>query len=186
MRIAEQALRVAAVASVLVLSSPATSAEEAYIVEMGSYPVRSGPGLSSPVLGRIKVGEKVEVLARSSGWAQIAAPEIKGWVVETGVGAEPPAILAAGPLQERVSALEAGLQGLEEEKRALLEENSRLSGKAADLEKEAGGLRSAAAAAPRRERLWTMGLGGALVILGWVAGFALSRRRGSPGRYRIE
>ena len=57
------------------------------------------------MLGRIKVGEKVDILGRSSGWAQVASPQIKGWVVETGLGAEPPAAVSVAPLREQLSSL---------------------------------------------------------------------------------
>jgi uncharacterized protein YgiM (DUF1202 family) len=42
--------------------------------------VRSGPGSSNPVVGGLRYGQRVKIISRQSGWAQIQDPE--GWSPE--------------------------------------------------------------------------------------------------------
>jgi hypothetical protein len=88
-------------------------------------------------------------------------------------------------MQERLAVLETSVTALETEKTALAEENARLAARVGEIEaaydkskKEVANVRSAG-------HFREIALGGGLVIIGWLAGFAVRRRSGS-GRYQIE
>ncbi len=61
--------------------------------------VRSGPGISSPVISTIPVGTQVKVLKRQDGWAQIESPA--GWCSESylsfGTSSTPPGTATPPP-----------------------------------------------------------------------------------------
>lgn len=161
-------------------------AEEAWVVESEGYTLREAPKPGAKSVGSVKVGERVFVLGRAAGWIQVETGERRGWVTESGIGAEAPASLRLGPLQERVSGLEASVGRLEGERASLQEENRRLGERVAELEDALSRSRREAAEARTSGRLGVMALGGGLVILGWIAGYALAalRRRGGT-RYTI-
>lgn len=174
-------------ASLLPLPVSPARAEEAFVVEVESYSLREAPRGAAKATGRVKVGEKVFVVGRSAGWAQVEAGDRKGWLAEQGIGAEPPAALRLAPLQERVSGLETSVQELAAERTSLQEENARLSSRVGELEQSLGRAQKEAAAARSSSRIGEVALGGGLVIVGWLAGygFAAARRRSGSTRYHI-
>jgi uncharacterized protein YgiM (DUF1202 family) len=164
---------------------PATLvAEDAYIVEMDGFSLRSEPKPGSPTTGRIKIGEKVVVTSRATGWVQVEKGELKGWLSESAVKNEPPASLRLGPMQERLAALESTASDLETEKKGLAEENARLATRVGELETACDKAKKEVAEVRSAGHFREIALGGALVIIGWLAGFAVRRRSG--GRYQIE
>lgn len=169
----------------LLLLPVVVAAEEAFIVEMEGYTLRSAPKVSGLASGRVKVGTRVLVTGRTSGWVQVEAGDQKGWLSESAVGSELPASVRLGPVQERVAALETNLQTLEAEKKGLQEENARLGSRVGELEQSFARAKKEAVDARATGRFREMALGGGLVILGWLAGYAL-RRRGGSSRYRIQ
>lgn len=169
----------------LLLIPRRVAAEEAYIIEMGGYTLRGAPKVTAAVAGRVKVGDKVFVTGRTSGWVQVETVDQKGWLSESAVGSELPASIRLGPIQERVSGLEVSLRNLEEEKKNLQEENVRLGSRVGELEKSYERARKEVADARASGRFREIALGGGLVIIGWLAGYAL-RRRGGSSRYRME
>lgn len=180
-------LAAAAAALLLPLSALPARAEEVYVVDVDSYTLREAPRGAAKATGRVKVGEKVFVVGRAEGWVQVETGDRKGWLAAQGVGAEPPASTRLGPLQERVGALETGVQELAAEKTALQEENARFSSRVGELEQSLARSRKEAADARAAGKTGAIALGGGLVILGWLAGygFAAARRRGASTRYHL-
>lgn len=175
-----------AAAAVLLLAA-AAAAEEAYVVEMSSYVLRSAPRSGAPSVGRVQVGERVFVIDRDAGWAQVEIGDRKGWLPETGVGTNAPAVNSLGPMQERIAGLEARVAESEGEKTALREENSRLGARISELEQTVQHSSGAVAAAKSSVRFREMALGGGLVILGWLAGYGFAAaRRSRRGATRYE
>lgn len=174
---------------VLALSPPATIlAEEVYVVEMTSYALRDAPKSSAKIIGRVRVGQKVAAPAREGGWVLLDTGEHRGWIPESGVGAEEPALARVGPLEERVAALESERATLASESRSLREERGRASSRVAALESELAQVRGDKASSRTMARVTAMALGGALVIVGWIAGWAFASRGRSRGgtRYRLD
>lgn len=165
------------------------SAEEAFIVDIKGYVLRSAPGIAAGVAGRVKVGDKVFVTGRNSGWVQVEIGDQQGWLLESAIGGEPPASIQLGPVQERLAALEAGAQDLENQKQSLQHENIRLGSRITELETQLARAKKEIIDTRSSGRFKELALGGGLVIVGWLAGYALaalSRRRGGSSRYRIE
>ncbi len=165
---------------------PPVSAEEAWVVESEGWTIREGPKLGSKPLGSVRVGERVSVVGRAPGWVRVQAGDRTGWVTESGIGVEPPASLQLEPLRERLAQLEAGTGGLESERAALQAENLRLGSRVGELEQSLARARKDADEVRTSGRLGVLALGGGLVIVGWIAGFAFaSLRRRSAARYTI-
>lgn len=175
--------------ALLALFSTAFAAESGYVVGLGSYPLRGNPQFSSPSIGRVRVGERVNIVERGSGWVRIEVGEKTGWVLESIVGRKPPAALQLGPLRARLKDLEVNLGEQLEENEVLREDSARLAERVAVLEKDLKKSQKIVAESRSYQRLWGIALGGGLVIFGWIAGYslaALSRRRGSKRKYHLE
>jgi len=183
-------LLAAGLAALLALAPAAAPAapEDAWIVEIDSYTMRAAPKTGSKVVGRARLGEKVRVLGRDDGWAEIETGEGRGWVIDSAVGREAPAVSLVGPLQDRVGGLEASVASLEAERDTLRADNTALEARVGELEEALERARRDAASARGSGRFREMALGGGLVVLGWIAGFAfaaLRRRRAAGTRYTI-
>ena len=62
------------------VTSSSTATQTNAVCTVRGLNVRSGPGLSYPVITGLTYGQKVKVLERTNGWAQIESPS--GWCAE--------------------------------------------------------------------------------------------------------
>ena len=178
------------VAGVLFALTPAAApvmAEEAWVVASEGWTMRAAPKLGAKPVGSVRVGEKVSVTGRAPGWVEVEAGGRKGWVTESGIGADAPESLQLEPLRERVATLAAGASRLESDRAGLQEENLRLDSRVGELEQSLARARKEAVDVRASGRTWAIALGGGLVILGWIGGYAFAalRRRGGGTRYTI-
>jgi hypothetical protein len=183
------ALTVGVTLALALAAAPAGSAETGYIVGLNTYPMREAPQFSDPAVARITVGEKVTILEKQSGWFRIRAGEKSGWMPESVVGLEAPAVIQVGPLRRKAEEMEGNLTRLVRENNTLKDENEKLLSRVTALGEDVEGYREKVAGARNYQRLSTIALGGGLVIFGWVAGFALasaSRRKAGKTKYRLD
>jgi hypothetical protein len=170
-------------------AAPAVSAETGYVVGLNTYPLREAPQFADPAVARIKVGEKVAILERQTGWFNVRVGEKTGWMPESVVGLDPPPAVQVGPLRRKAEEMEGNLTRLVRENNTLKDENEKLLSRVTDLGEDVEKYRKKVAGARNYQRLSAIALGGGLVIFGWVAGFALassSRRREKKGKYRFD
>ncbi len=183
------ALTVGVTLALALAAAPAGSAETGYIVGLNTYPMREAPQFSDPAVARITVGEKVTIIEKQSGWFRIRAGEKSGWMPESVVGFEAPAVIQVGPLRRKAEEMEGNLTRLVRENNTLKDENEKLLSQVTALGEDVEGYREKVAGARNYQRLSTIALGGGLVIFGWVAGFALasaSRRKAGKKKYRLD
>jgi hypothetical protein len=175
------------VLAVATLAVHPAAAEEAWVVESEGWTLRDAPKLGGKPVGSVRVGEKVFVTGRAPGWVRVETGDRAGWVTESGIGADAPPSLQLEPLRERLAALEAGTSRLEGERAGLQEENARLGARVGELEESLARTRKDATDARASGRTGAVALGGGLVIVGWLAGYAFAalRRRGGGTRYTI-
>lgn len=74
--------------------------------------LRSRPDTKAPLLARVPVGEAVQVLTISGGWATIQREGITGYMMEQYLKAQE-AVSAPGSVEQRLAALEARVTALE-------------------------------------------------------------------------
>jgi uncharacterized protein YgiM (DUF1202 family) len=68
--------------SVPVKSSQSATAADSYgICNTSGLSVRSGPGVTYPIVGGLTYGQRIKILSRKSGWTQIETPS--GWCNES-------------------------------------------------------------------------------------------------------
>lgn len=90
----------------IVFEMPTISAKgETVIINTKSLNVRSGPGLTYPVTGSMKKGERAEVLATSGDWHEIRFGSGKGWIASWLVVSEEAKENAARTAVSKVNAL---------------------------------------------------------------------------------
>jgi SH3 domain protein len=136
--------------------------------------LRSGGTLGHRVIGSVAPGERLEVLARSNGWARVRTPGGKeGWVVEAHVDAQAPPLERVGVLEEEAARLRAQLAGLETERDQLETAASELEGRDAERTSELDRLlrENARLSAGERWAEWLTGAG--LLAVGMLAGALL-------------
>ena len=74
--------------------------------------LRSRPDKSAAVLAKVPIGETVQVLTISGGWATIQREGITGYMMEQYLKAQE-AVSAPGNIEARLAALEARVTALE-------------------------------------------------------------------------
>jgi len=180
-----------ALLAALLLGSPAMplAAERGYVAGLASYPLRDTPQFSAPAATRLPVGMGLTVLERKDGWVSVRAGEKSGWMPDSVVGGEAPAVVQLEPLQERTRAAEARVGKLSRENDGFRERNESLEERVVSLVEDLDEARELASGARGSRRLQGMALGGGLVLFGWVTGYALASRSGqskSKGRLIID
>lgn len=176
-----------------------------YVSDEISIVMRSAPGADAPSLGSLASGAQLELLESSGGYAHVrTADGREGWVTERYLKAEPPARERAehaqkqlADVQQELAAAKAELQKTQEERDKLLQDMARIAegapaavspelaqeaeelrARVQQLEQERAELAARSASRQKQEEQWTMLLGGALVLVGFVlAWLALPKRR---------
>ncbi len=82
--------------------NPAASISPNAICITSALNVRSGPGSSNPVVGGLRYGQRVKIIDRQNGWAQIQDPE--GWSPEAYLSFEQTSTPAQGENSQPVAA----------------------------------------------------------------------------------
>ena len=165
------------------------AAETGFVAGLASYPLRDSPQFSAPAAARLPVGTGLTVLERKDGWVSVRAGKKSGWMPDSVVGGEAPAVVQLEPLQERTRAAEARVGKLSRENDGFRERNESLEERVASLVEDLDEARELASGARSSRRLQGMALGGGLVLFGWVTGYALASRSGqakSKGRLIVD
>jgi len=134
--------------------------------------VRPSPDSHAAPTGVIKTGMRLEVLESSNGYVRIKTDDdLEGWVKDTYIVNNPPAIITLQALQQRQGTLEGKLKTLEENNQVLQEANRVLNQRLDQLSAERAQwqLTQARATLANKEASWFWWLIGILMIAG--AGF---------------
>jgi len=146
--------------------------ETAYVSDTMRVGVRPSPDSHAAPTGVIKTGMRLEVLESSNGYVRIKTDDdLEGWVKDTYIVNNPPAIITLQALQQRQGTLEGKLKTLEENNQVLQEANRVLNQRLDQLSAERAQwqLTQARATLANKEASWFWWLIGILMIAG--AGF---------------
>jgi SH3 domain protein len=105
-----------------------------YITDRIEIGLRSGTGLEYRVLGRVKTGDRVEVLEGDRNWSKIKLPDgTVGWINTTFLVDQIKAVPVVDPkIQEELQEVKETVQGLSREKEMLVQEKNRLTKEVAE------------------------------------------------------
>ena len=154
------------------VSAGTVLAETAYVSDTLRVGVRPSPNSHAAPTGVIKTGMRLEVLESSNGYVRIKTDDdLEGWVKDTYIVNNPPAIITLQALQQRQGTLEGKLKTLEENNQVLQEANRVLNQRLDQLSAERAQwqLTQARATLANKEASWFWWLIGILMIAG--AGF---------------
>jgi len=154
------------------VSAGTVLAETAYVSDTLRVGVRPSPDSHAAPTGVIKTGMRLEVLESSNGYVRIKTDDdLEGWVKDTYIVNNPPAIITLQALQQRQGTLEGKLKTLEENNQVLQEANRVLNQRLDQLSAERAQwqLTQARATLANKEASWFWWLIGILMITG--AGF---------------
>jgi uncharacterized protein YgiM (DUF1202 family) len=154
------------------VSAGTVLAETAYVSDTLRVGVRPSPDSHAAPTGVIKTGMRLEVLESSNGYVRIKTDDdLEGWVKDTYIVNNPPAIITLQALQQRQGTLEGKLKTLEENNQVLQEANRVLNQRLDQLSAERAQwqLTQARATLANKEASWFWWLIGILMIAG--AGF---------------
>jgi SH3 domain protein len=111
-----------------VLGVPATAAEVAWVKDELRINLRSGPGVQFRIMGRLKTGDRVEVLQQGDGWTQIRVPEKgDGWIPEGYLQGTPPAGMRLAKSEAQTADFRQQLDDLTAQVESLGQENEALA-----------------------------------------------------------
>jgi SH3 domain protein len=163
----------------IVLGTPAHG-EVAWIKDELRINLRSGPGVQFRILGRLKTGDRLEVLQRGDGWTEVrTGDQGDGWIPEGYLQGAPPAGMRLAQSEAATEEFREQIDSLAGQVDALGQENASLAARdgeqRAEIERLTGENRELKAGARWPE--WITGAS----ILG--AGMAIGAiLRGTPGR----
>lgn len=95
------------------LAVPAPAAESGFAAKASDVLERPVPG--SRVIGRIGKKQGIEILARSGGWAKIAAGGASGWVAAGDLRLAPRRTATSAPPARATGGRDTGIRGFSEE-----------------------------------------------------------------------
>jgi SH3 domain protein len=181
----------ALVVSLLTMQSGEAVAEQGWVRGEIRLNIRTGPGTQYRIVGGIKTGDGVEVLARGENWTKVRMTvdgEVReGWIPEGYLKPEPPPTIRLERAESRVITLAQELDTLKGESGKLRDTNEILStqdtdqqAKIKDLTMDNMELRAGA-----RYPEWITGA--SIFASGMVAGAMVHRRsaRRQPSRIRL-
>jgi SH3 domain protein len=154
------------------ISAGTVIAETGYVSDTLRVGVRPAPDSHAAPTGVIKTGMRLKVLESRNGYVRVKTEEgLEGWVKDTYIVKEPPAMITLLALQQQHGTLESKLKILEENNQVLQEANRVLNQRLDQLSAERAQWQIAQARATlsNKEISWFWWLLGILVIAG--AGF---------------
>ena len=158
--------------TVVFVSAGAVRAETAYVSDTLRVGVRPAPDSHAAPTGVIKTGMRLEMLESRNGYVRVKTKEgLEGWVKDTYIVKEPPAMITLQALQQRQGKLEGKHKTLEENNQVLQEANRVLNQRLDQLSAERAQwqLAQARATLGNKKASWIWWLLGILMIAG--AGF---------------
>ena len=110
----------ASLAAAALFALPATAAaERAWVKDEVRLNLRIGPETKYRILGGLKTGDSVEIMARGDGWTQVRFGDREGWIPAGFLQPEPPAgvqlerhLAETAELRERFSTLSTEVEEL--------------------------------------------------------------------------
>jgi SH3 domain protein len=113
---------------VAALLPAAAAAEPQWVWGESTFELRTGPGIQYRIVAYVKKDERVDVLTRESGWAQVRnAAEERGWLLERYLQREPPPSVQLERARAELATARAELDSLGREAAELREESARLT-----------------------------------------------------------
>ena len=156
----------------LFVSAGTVLAETGYVSDTLRVGLRPAPDSHAAPIGVIKTGMRLEVLESSNGYVRVKTEdELEGWVRDTYIVNNPPAMITLKALQQTQGTLEGKLKTLQENNQVLQEANRVLNQRLDQLSAERAQwqLSQARATLSNKETSWLWWLIGVLMIAG--AGF---------------
>ena len=116
-------------ACVVLLCAAEVQAERAWVKDEVRINVRTGPGTQYRILGVLKTGDSVQVLAREESWTQIQpSGKESGWIPTGYLAVHAPARIALAKREAEVAELREQLGKITESEATLRTKNDELSG----------------------------------------------------------
>jgi len=171
----------------MLLCAAAAQAERAWVKDEVRINVRTGPGTQYRILGVLKTGDSVQVLAREESWTQIEPSDMEpGWIPSGYLAAAAPARVSLAKREAEVVELRERVEKLAKSEGELLTKNDALSGADGEQRDEVTRL--------TRENLelkagarWPEWITGACIIVsGMLIGAFLQRSMGRRRAPRIK
>ena len=160
----------------------AAAAESAWVKDDLRLNLRTGAGTEFRIIGVMKSGDHIDVLARQDGWTQVRSREgVEGWIPEGYLQAEATAGLRLASREGEVAELQEKFSALDEEAQKLRDTNATL--KVRDVEQTAQVDRlsreNMAYRAGARWPDWITGAGilSSGMLVGWILKTSSGRRR---------
>ena len=118
-----------AVLAVLLFAIPAP-AERAWVKDELRINLRTGPGVSYRIVGRMTTGDTVEVLEKGEGWTRVRMAELgEGWIPDGYLQPTPPARLRLDQSESQTEELRTRLETLTQRNTELEAQNATLTGR---------------------------------------------------------
>lgn len=161
----------------LAATAPTASAKPAWVKGEVRLNLRAGSGSEFKIIGSVRTGDELDVLANTKDWTRIKTAKGKiGWIPAGYLEEEPPPVLRLKKLEEQSEVLQKELSAVRGEAMTLRETNATLS--AADSgqksELEALQLENLELRAGARYQEW---ITGALILaIGMIVGAIMHRR----------
>ncbi len=163
------------------------AAEASWVKDEVNLQLRTGAGNAFRIVGQIKTGDSVTIVSRGEGWTQVRTDAGKaGWVPAGFLQADPPARMALEKLEAANQALQAEVEKLTRQTSTLRSSNEELSGHDSGQKQQIERLtrENYELHASARWPEWITGA--AIVFVGMVLGWLLSRSSGRRRQQRIR
>ncbi len=121
----------------ILLETPAASAEPAWVRGGVRINLRTDAGTQFRIIGGVTTGDAVEIVGRTEGWTQVRLPDGKtGWIPAGYLQPEPPPTVRLAQLEDEAASLRAQLESSNARGIELTSSNESLGSRASDQGRE--------------------------------------------------